>query len=40
MLLLYAVLAYAGFRIARRTADPFARLAAAAVTVWIVGAGR
>ncbi|HEV7653891.1 MAG TPA: putative lipid II flippase FtsW [Mycobacteriales bacterium] len=37
VLLLYATLAYAGLRIARRTADPFARLAAAGVTVWIVG---
>ena len=37
VLLLYAMLAYAGLRVARRTADPFARLAAAAVTVWIVG---
>jgi cell division protein FtsW len=37
VLLLYATLAYAGLRVARRTADPFARLAAAAVTVWIVG---
>jgi cell division protein FtsW len=37
VLLLYATLAYAGLRIARRTADPFARLVAAAVTVWIVG---
>jgi cell division protein FtsW len=37
VLLLYATLAYSGLRVARRTADPFARLAAAAVTVWIVG---
>jgi cell division protein FtsW len=37
VLLLYTTLAYAGLRVARRTADPFARLAAAAVTVWIVG---
>ncbi len=37
VLLLYATLAYAGLRVARRTADPFARLVAAAVTVWIVG---
>jgi cell division protein FtsW len=37
VLLLYATLAYAGLRVARRTADPFARLAAAGVTVWIVG---
>jgi cell division protein FtsW len=37
VLLLYATLAYAGLRVARRSADPFARLAAAAVTVWLVG---
>ena len=37
VLMLYATLAYAGLRVARRTADPFARLAAAGVTVWIIG---
>jgi cell division protein FtsW len=37
VLMLYLTLAYAGLRVARRTADPFARLAAAGVTVWIVG---
>jgi cell division protein FtsW len=37
VLLLYATLAYAGFRVARRTADPFVRLTAAAVTVWLTG---
>ncbi|MFL6129131.1 MAG: putative lipid II flippase FtsW [Mycobacteriales bacterium] len=37
VLLLYATLAYSGLRVARRTADQFAGLAAAAVTVWIVG---
>jgi cell division protein FtsW len=37
VLLLYAALAYAGLRVARRSADPFARLVAAAVTVWVVG---
>jgi cell division protein FtsW len=37
VLMLYATLAYAGLRVARRTADPFARLAASGVTVWIVG---
>ena len=37
VLMLYATLAYAGLRVARRTADPFARLASAGVTVWIVG---
>jgi cell division protein FtsW len=35
VLLLFAVLTYAGIRIAKRTADPFARLAAAGVTAWI-----
>ncbi len=35
VLLLFGTLVYAGFRIANRTKDPFARLAAAAVTVWI-----
>jgi cell division protein FtsW len=35
VLLLFATLTYAGFRIAKRTKDPFARLAAAGVTVWI-----
>ncbi|WP_448640004.1 putative lipid II flippase FtsW [Geodermatophilus sp. URMC 63] len=34
---LYAVLAYAGFRIARRSADPFIRLASVAITLWLVG---
>ncbi len=34
---LYAVLAYAGFRIARRTADRFVALASVAITVWLVG---
>ena len=37
VLLLYATLAYSGLRVARRSAEPFARLAAAGVTVWIVG---
>ncbi|WP_052311533.1 MULTISPECIES: FtsW/RodA/SpoVE family cell cycle protein [unclassified Actinoplanes] len=36
VLALYAVLAYSGFRIARRSADPFRRLAAAAITTWLV----
>jgi cell division protein FtsW len=35
VLILFTTLVYAGFRIAKRTKDPFARLAAAAVTVWI-----
>lgn len=37
VLLLFGTLAYAGLRVARRTADPFVRLAAAAVVVWIAG---
>lgn len=35
VLLLFATLTYAGIRIAKRTTDPFARLAATGVTVWI-----
>lgn len=35
VLLLFATLVYAGVRAATRTADPFARLAAAGVTAWI-----
>jgi cell division protein FtsW len=35
VLVLFATLTYAGFRIAKRTKDPFARLAAAGITVWI-----
>jgi cell division protein FtsW len=34
---LYAVLAYAGFRIARRSTDRFIQLASVAITVWLVG---
>ena len=34
---LYGVLAYAGFRIARRSADRFIQLASVAITVWIIG---
>ena len=37
VLLLFATLAYAGLRVARRTADPFVRLVAAAVVVWMTG---
>jgi len=37
VLTLFAVLTYTGLRIARRVDDPFRRLAAAAVTAWIVG---
>ncbi len=35
VLLLFATLTYAGLRIAKRTADPFSRLAATGITVWI-----
>ncbi|WP_345636451.1 FtsW/RodA/SpoVE family cell cycle protein [Rugosimonospora acidiphila] len=34
---LLAVLAYTGLRIARRSSDPFRRMVAAAITVWLVG---
>lgn len=34
---MFAALAYSGIRIARRTSDPFIRLAASAITVWLVG---
>ena len=34
---LYGVLCYAGFRIARRSADRFVQLASVAITVWLVG---
>jgi cell division protein FtsW len=34
---LIATLAYAGIRVAQRTDDPFVRLAASAVTAWLVG---
>jgi cell division protein FtsW len=36
VLALLSVLAYTGFRIARRVGDPFRRLAATAVTTWLV----
>ncbi|MEH1130110.1 FtsW/RodA/SpoVE family cell cycle protein [Micromonospora sp. CPCC 206061] len=36
VLALFAVLAYTGLRIARRVDDPFRRLAAAAVTTWLI----
>ncbi|MFC4064222.1 FtsW/RodA/SpoVE family cell cycle protein [Actinoplanes subglobosus] len=36
VLALLSVLAYTGFRIARRVADPFRRLAATAITTWLV----
>ena len=35
VLLLFATLTFAGVRIAKRTTDPFSRLAASGVTVWI-----
>ncbi len=34
---LYGVLAYAGFRIARRATDRFVQLASVAITVWLIG---
>jgi cell division protein FtsW len=37
VILLYGVLAYAGFRIARRSTDRFIQLASTAITVWLVG---
>jgi cell division protein FtsW len=36
VLALFSVLAYTGFRIARRVNDPFRRLAATAITTWLV----
>ncbi|GID93642.1 FtsW/RodA/SpoVE family cell cycle protein [Amorphoplanes digitatis] len=36
ILALFAVLAYTGFRIARRVQDPFRRLVATAITTWLV----
>ncbi|GAA2284946.1 putative lipid II flippase FtsW [Glycomyces scopariae] len=37
ILALFAVLVYTGFRIARRSDDPFRSLVAAGVTIWIAG---
>ncbi len=37
VLMLFAVLAYTGLRIARRNVDPFIKITAAAATVWLVG---
>lgn len=37
ILILFAVLAYTGLRIARRNVDPFIKITAAAGTVWLVG---
>jgi cell division protein FtsW len=34
---LYGILAYAGFRIARRSTDRFVQLASVAITVWLIG---
>jgi cell division protein FtsW len=34
---LFGGLAYGGIRVAQRSADPFGRLAAAAITAWLVG---
>lgn len=36
---LFALLAYCGIRVARRTSDPYARLVAAGITTWLVGQG-
>jgi len=36
VLILFGLLAYVGFRIARRARDPFARYAAAGITVWLM----
>lgn len=37
VLALFALFAYAGLRIVRRSADPFVRLAAGAATIWLCG---
>lgn len=37
ILVLFGVLVYTGFRIARRSADPFRRLVSAGVTIWLAG---
>ena len=37
VLLLFALLAYTGLRIARRNVDPFVKIVASAGTVWLVG---
>jgi cell division protein FtsW len=37
VIVLFGVLAYGGIRVAQRSADPFGRLAAAAITAWLVG---
>lgn len=37
VVLLFALLAYTGLRIARRNSDPFIKIVASAATVWLVG---
>ncbi len=37
VVLLFALLAYTGLRIARRNSDPFVKIVASAATVWLVG---
>jgi cell division protein FtsW len=37
VILLFALLAYTGLRIARRNVDPFIKIASGAATVWLVG---
>jgi cell division protein FtsW len=37
VLALFTMLAYTGMRVARRSADPFARLCAGAATIWLCG---
>jgi cell division protein FtsW len=37
VLALFGLLAYAGLRVVRRSADPFVRLAAGAATIWLCG---
>src|SRR3954451_3881306 len=37
VVVLYGVLAFAGFRIAHRSADRFVQLASVAITVWLIG---
>jgi cell division protein FtsW len=37
VLALFALFAYAGMRVARRSADPFVRLVAGAATIWLCG---
>ncbi|MDP9432937.1 MAG: putative lipid II flippase FtsW [Actinomycetota bacterium] len=39
VLVLFGLLGYGGIRIARRTSDPFVRLATAGIIAWIVGQG-